>query len=115
MRYKYREDTDDTTQNEGHKRLTGRPPRGFEDAQPSIARLLMGRLSIQDGIAIGKGKGVVSALLVHGASVVDEGDELPSETDREVLGTAALSGLDQIDRFCKGLGRLGAFRIRGEE
>ena len=72
----------------------------------------MGRLSIQDGIAIDKGKGVVTALLVHGASVVDEGDELPSEADREVLCTAALSGLDQIDRFCKGLGRLGAFNTR---
>ena len=58
----------------------------------------MGRLSIQDGIAIGKGKGLFTALLVHGASVVDEGDELPSEADREVLCTAALSGLDQIDR-----------------
>jgi hypothetical protein len=97
---------------EGKKCLTGRPPHGFEDAQPSIARLLMGRLSIQDGIAVGKGKSVFSALLVHGASVVDKGDELPSEADREVLCTATLSGLDQIDRFCKGLGRLGAFHTR---
>mmetsp|Transcript_24376 Transcript_24376/g.70130 ORF Transcript_24376/g.70130 Transcript_24376/m.70130 type:complete len:376 (-) Transcript_24376:139-1266(-) len=84
-----------------------RPSHGFEDAQPSIARLLMGRLSIQDGVAIDKSKGVVAALLVHGASVVDEGDELPSEASRQIPSTTTLSGLDQVNRFRKGLSRLG--------